>query len=108
MIQMVIKISEAITTIKKAESDADKLIDDAKKRSSEMIEKAKEKSEKIIEDAKNEAYHEAETIKFEAENKAKEEVHRILKETDESIEITRSKTTDLIDRAVDIIIKSVL
>ena len=40
-----ISISEAITTIKKAENDADKLIEDTKQASSEMKEKAKRKSQ---------------------------------------------------------------
>jgi len=40
-------ISEAITTIKKAENDADKLIEDTKEKSSEKIEEARLKSKEI-------------------------------------------------------------
>jgi len=42
-------ISEAITTIKKAENDADNLIEDTKLKSSEKIEESRNKSKEIIE-----------------------------------------------------------
>ena len=55
-------MSEAITTIKKAESDANKLIEDTEAKSSEMIQEAKSKSKETIEKAKEEANSDAEKI----------------------------------------------
>jgi len=61
-------ISEAITTIKKAENDADKLIEDTEMKSSEMIDEAESEAKKIIKKAKEEL---AEKIGAEAIEKIK-------------------------------------
>ena len=44
-------ISEAITTIKKAENDADSLIADAKQKSADLIEESHSKAEEAVEKA---------------------------------------------------------
>ena len=41
-------ISEAITTIKKAENDADKLIEDTEKKSSEMIDESDPNQRRLL------------------------------------------------------------
>ena len=72
-------ISEAITNIKKAENDADKLIEDAKVKSSEIIEESTSKTSENIEIDKEKANSEEEKIFFEAETNAKKEAKHINK-----------------------------
>jgi V/A-type H+/Na+-transporting ATPase subunit G/H len=101
-------ISEAITTIKKAENDADGLIDDSKKNSFEMIEDARTKSKEIVAKAKEDANNEAENILFEAETNAKKEAYKIANTTAEEVEVSKKKASDMVEEAADIIVKSVL
>ena len=82
-------ISEAITNIKKAENDADKLIEDAKVKSSEIIEESTSKTSENIEISKEQANSEAEKILFEAETNAKKEAYHINHETGEKVEQTK-------------------
>ena len=101
-------ISEAITTIKKAENDADKLIGDAKQRSSKMKEEAKEKAEVLIKNAKNEAHEETGDIIFKAEDDAKKETLQISKQADEKITTTKNQAAGKVDEAVEVIVKNIL
>ncbi len=101
-------ISEAITTIKKAENDADKLIEYTKEKSSEKIEEARLKSKEIIEKSKEEARSQAENMLFEAETNAKKEALHISNKTAEKVEITKKTAMDKVDEASDIVVKSIL
>ncbi|MGZ7095236.1 MAG: ATP synthase archaeal subunit H [Methanobacterium sp.] len=101
-------ISEAITTIKKAEIDADKLIEDAKQRSSEMKADAKKQSEALIKSAIEEANKETGDILLKAEEDAKEETNRISTKAEDNIRSIENQAKDKIDEAMDIIVKNVL
>ena len=101
-------ISEAITTIKKAENDADKLIEDSKQRSFKMKEEAKEKTEALIKNAKDEAYEETGDIIFKAEDSAKKETLHISKQADENINKTKNQATGKVNEAVNIIVTNIL
>ncbi len=103
-----ITISEAITTIKKAENDAKKLLEDAKQRSSEIIKEANQVSVSIVEKTREDANERSKQIIFEAENKAKIEANRILKETEDEVSNIKAKTTDKIDEAATVIIDNIL
>jgi len=103
-----ITISEAITTIKKAENDAKKLLEDAKQRSSEIIKEANQVSVSIVEKTREDANERSKQIIFEAENKAKIEANRILKETEDEVSNIKAKTTDKIDEAATVIINNIL
>ena len=101
-------ISEAITTIKKAENDADKLIEDSKQRSFKMKEEAKEKADVLIKNAKNEAHEETGEIIFKAEEDAKKETLQISNNANENINNIKNQATNKISNAVDIIVKNIL
>lgn len=101
-------ISEAITTIKKAENDADKLIEDTKEKSSKKIEESRLKSKEIMEKSKEESLGEAENMLFEAETKAKKEALHISNKTAEEIELNKKTAMDKVDEASDIIVRSIL
>lgn len=101
-------ISEAITTIKKAENDADKLIEDTKQRSSEKIDESRLKSKEIVEKSKEEAQSQADNMLFEAETNAKKEALHISNRTAEEVEITKKNAMDKVDEAADLVVKSIL
>ncbi len=101
-------ISEAITTIKKAENDADKLIEDTKELTSEKIEKARLESKEIIAKSKEEASVEAENMSIDAESKAKKEALHISNKTSEEVQVTKSAAMSKVDEAADLIVKSIL
>ncbi|UTB33566.1 MAG: ATP synthase archaeal subunit H [Methanobacterium sp. ERen5] len=101
-------ISEAITTIKTAENDADKLIEDTKELKSERIEEARLKSKEIIAKSKEEASAEAENMAVEAETKAKKEALHISNTTSEEVRVTKSTAMNKVDEAADLIVKSIL
>ncbi len=103
-----ISISEAITTIKKAENDANKLIEDTKQESSEMKEQAREKANATIKAAKDEAQESTGEIIFKAEDDAKKETIQISKQADENVKNIKNQATGKIEGAVDIIVKNVL
>lgn len=103
-----ITISEAITTIKKAENDAKKLIEDAKQRSSEIIEEANQGSISIVEKTREDANERSKQIIFVAENNAKIEANKIIKETEDEVSNIKAKTTDKIDEAATVIINNIL
>jgi V/A-type H+-transporting ATPase subunit G/H len=101
-------ISEAITTIKKAENDADKLKEDTKQKSSEMIEESRLKAKEIIEKSQENARNEAENMLFEAETNAKKEALHISNRTAEDVEKTKKTAMDKVEEASDIVVKSIL
>lgn len=101
-------ISEAITTIKKAENDADMLIEDTKELKSKKIEEARLKSKENIAKSKEEASTEAENMAFEAETKAKKEALHISNKTSEEVQVTKSAAMNKVEEAADLIVKSIL
>jgi V/A-type H+/Na+-transporting ATPase subunit G/H len=101
-------ISEAITTIKKAENDADTLIENTKEKSSEKIEESRLKSKEIIEKSKEDAYSQAENMLFEAETNAKKEALHISNKTAEEVELTKKTAMGKVDEAADLVVKSIL
>ncbi len=103
-----ISISEAISTIKKAENDADKLIEDTKQKSLEMKEDAQEKAKTIIQSAKDEAQEETGEMISKAQDDARRETSQISYKADEDIKNTKNQASGKIDEAVDIIVKNIL
>ncbi|MBM4241161.1 MAG: ATP synthase archaeal subunit H [Euryarchaeota archaeon] len=103
-----ITISEAISTIKKAENDAKKLLEDANQGSSEIIEKANEESISIMEKTKEDANERYRQIIFESEGKAKNEANRILRETEKEVSNIKAQTEDKIDEAATVITNNIL
>lgn len=101
-------ISEAITTIKKAENDADKLIEEAKVRSVEMKEESRENASAIIQKAKDEANEKTGETLLKAEEDAKRETIHISNQADQKIKNTKDKATGKIGEATDIIVKNIL
>jgi len=101
-------ISEAITTIKKAENDADKLIEEAKERSVEMKEESREKVNSIIQEAKDEANEETDKILIKAEEDAKRETINISNHGEEIIRNTKNQSKGKIEEAVEIIVQNIL
>lgn len=103
-----ISISEAITTIKKAENDAEKLIEDSKQVSSQMKEEARVKADALIQNARNEAHEKTGGIISKAEEDARRETINISSQADETIKNTKNQATGKTDAAVDVIVKNVL
>ena len=101
-------ISEAITTIKKAENDADKLKEDTKQKSSEMIEESRLKAKEIIEKSKEDTLSQAENMLFEAETNAKKEALHISNKTAEKVEINKKTAMDKVEEASDVVVISIL
>ncbi len=101
-------ISEAITTIKKAENDANKLVEDAMQESSQMKENAREKTKAVIQAAKDEAHEETGGIISSAEENARKETIQISNKADENIKNTENQAKGKIEGAVEIIVKNVL
>lgn len=103
-----ITISEAISTIKKAENDAIKLLEDANERASDIIKKANEESISIREKSKEDANQRYKQIIFESESKAKNEANRTLRETEREVSDIKAQTKDKIDEAATVIINTIL
>ncbi len=103
-----ISISEAITTIKKAENDAEKLIEDSKQTSSEMKEQAREKADALILNAREEAQTDTGGILSIAEEDARKETIQISNNANQNIDNINNQAKGKIDEAVKIIVKNVL
>lgn len=103
-----ISISEAITTIKKAENDAEKLIEDSKQTSSEMKEQAREKADALILNAREEAQTDTGGILSIAEEDARKETIQISNNANQNIDNINNQAKGKIDDAVKIIVKNVL
>ncbi|MGZ4159898.1 MAG: ATP synthase archaeal subunit H [Neobacillus sp.] len=101
-------ISEDITTIKTAENDAKKLLEDANERSSKIIQEANEESSRIREKTKEDAVTQKNNIIFESENKAKLDANRILRDTTNEVSKIEAQTADKIDNAARVIINHIL
>lgn len=101
-------ISEAITTIKRAENDAKKLLEDAEKQAAEIIEKANAESISIMEKTENEAMEQRKQIIFEAETKGKNDANRILRESESEVSKIKSQISDKIDDATKVVVDNIL
>jgi len=101
-------ISEAITTIKKAENDAKKLLEDANERASQIIEETNEESSSKMEKTKEDSETQKNKIIFESENKAKVEANKILRDTEREVSNIEAQTADKIDDAATVIINNIL
>ncbi len=102
------EISETIGSIRKAESDADSIIEEANKKSTEMIQEARQKVDSDIEQAKTDAQEEVERIILAKEEEAGSEAASITNKSDEDLENSLRGSQDKIDDAAEIIIKTVL
>ena len=100
-------ISEAISAIRKAESDADGIIDEANKKSTEMIQQARSTVDSQISKAIEEA-NEAKHIVNAREDEAAKEAVIINNESDQDIKKSLMGSEKNVEDAADIIIEIVL
>lgn len=103
-----ITISEAITTIKRAENDAKKLLEDAEEQAAEIIERANAESVSIMEKTEKDASEQRNQIIFDAESKGKNDANRILREAESEVSKIKSQTSDKIDDATKVVIDNIL
>ncbi|PAV06999.1 V-type ATP synthase subunit H [Methanosphaera cuniculi] len=101
-------ISEAISAIRKAESDADGIIDEANKKSTEMIQQARSTVDSQISKAIEEANDEAKHIVNAREDEAAKEAVIINNESDQDIKKSLMGSEKNVEDAADIIIEIVL
>lgn len=101
-------ISDTISSIRKAESDADSLIEEANKKSTEMIQEARVNSDSLIEAAKAEAEDQAKHIILAKEEEARKEAVIITNESEQHIKDSLRGSENNVDDAAEIIIETVL
>lgn len=101
-------ISDAISSIRQAESEADGIIDDANKKSTEMIQEARSKVDSDINKAVDEANDEAKHIILAREEEAGKEAVVIKNKSDEDIKRSLMGSENNVEDAADIIIETVL
>jgi V/A-type H+-transporting ATPase subunit G/H len=101
-------ISEAINTIRQAESAADSIVEEANKKSTEMIQEARAKVDSQIEAAKEEAQDQAKHILLAKEEEAGKEAVIITNESETNIRESLRGSENNVDAAADVIIETVL
>ncbi|OED30464.1 hypothetical protein [Methanosphaera sp. WGK6] len=101
-------ISEAIGSIRQAESEADSMIEEANKKSTEMIQEARVKVDSSIEAAKDEAQDEAKHILLAKEEEAGKEAVIITNQSESDIKASLRGSENNVDDAAEIIIETVL
>ncbi len=101
-------ISEAITTIKRAENDAKKLLEDAKEHAVEIVEGANAESVSIMEKTEKDALELRKQIIFDAESKGKNDANRILREAESEVSKIKSQIIDKIDDATRVVVDNIL
>ncbi|HAH18238.1 MAG TPA: ATP synthase archaeal subunit H [Eubacterium sp.] len=101
-------ISETISAIRQAESEADSAIENANKKSTEMIQEARSNADSIIEKAKAEAEDQAKHIILAKEEEAGKEAVIITNESEANIRESLRGSHDKVDDAAEIIIETVL
>ncbi|MDO5850937.1 MAG: ATP synthase archaeal subunit H [Methanobacteriaceae archaeon] len=101
-------ISETISNVRKAESDADSLIENANQKSAEMIQNARTEAESCIDEAKNDAFEESKHVLLAKEEEAKKEAVIITNESDKTVKDTLRGSEQNVEAAADTIIKTVL
>ena len=100
-------ISEAIGSIRQAESEADSMIEEANKKSTEMIQDARVKVDSSIEAAKLEAQDEAKHIILAKEEEAGKEAVIITNQSESDIKESLRGSENNVDDAAEIIIETV-
>lgn len=103
-----VSISETISAIRQAESEADSLIEETNQKSTEMIQEARVNAESVIEAAKAEAEDQAKHIVLAKEEEAGKEAVKITNESEASIKESLRGSHDKVDDAAEIIIETVL
>ncbi len=101
-------ISDAIGSIRQAESDADSMVEEANKKSTKMIQEARFKVDSDIEKAIEEANDEAKHIILAKEEEAGKEAVIITNESDTNIKKSLMGSENNVEDAADIIIEIVL
>jgi V/A-type H+-transporting ATPase subunit G/H len=105
---MMADISETIASIRKAESDAESLIENANKQSTEMIQEARTNADSAVEAAKLEAQEEAKHILLAKEDEAGKEATIITNESETNIKNSLRGSENNVDSAAEVIIETVL
>ncbi len=103
-----VSISDAINTIRKAESEADSIVEEANKKSTEMIQEARANVDSTIEAAKAEAQDKAKHMLLAKEEEAGKEAVIISNESDSNIKESLRGSENNVEAAADIIIDTVL
>ena len=101
-------ISDAISVIRQAESEADSIVEESNKKSTEMIQEARAKVDSTIEAAKLEAQHLAKHMLLAKEVEAGKEAVIISNESDSNIRESLRGSEDNVEAAAEIIIETVL
>jgi V/A-type H+-transporting ATPase subunit G/H len=101
-------ISETISAIRQAESEADSAIENANKKSTEMIQEARATVDSKIEAAKLEAQDKAKHMLLAKEEEAGKEAVIITNESEANIKESLRGSENNVEAAADIIIETVL
>lgn len=101
-------ISDAISSIRQAESEAESMIDEANTKSTQMIQEARFKVDSDIEAAIAEANDEAKHIILAKEEEAGKEAVVITNQSDADIKQSLAGSENNVESAADIIIETVL
>lgn len=99
---------EIIKAVRKAEQDAEKVIEDSVSRSRDIISNAEKDKHKILENAIKEGEREAAEIMKQMESDAQREEERIYIRAEEEGEAIKKATDPKIDSAVDFVIEKVV
>ena len=101
-------ISEAISSIRQAESDADSIIEEAKQKSTEMIQEARATVDSNVEKAKEEANDQAKHVLLAKEEEAGKEAVIITNTSESDIRESLRGSENNVEAAAEIIIETVL
>ena len=101
-------ISEAIGSIRQAESEADSIIEEAKKKSTEMIQEARPQVDSAIEAGKLDAQDKAKHMLLAKEEEAGKEAVIITNTSESDIKESLRGSENNVEAAAEIIIETVL
>jgi V/A-type H+-transporting ATPase subunit G/H len=101
-------ISDAISIIRQAESEADSIVEESNKKSTEMIQEARAKVDSTIEAAKLEAQDQAKHMLLAKEEEDGKEAVIISNESDSIIRESLRGSENNVEAAAEIIIETVL
>ena len=99
---------DIIKAVRKAEQDAEKVIEDSIFRSRDIISNAEKDKHKILENALKEGEKEAADIMNGMESDAQREVEKIYVRAEEEGEVIKKVSNPKIDSAVDFVIEKVV
>lgn len=100
--------SEVLNQVKKAEIEADKLVDDAKKKAKDIIEASKVESDKDSKKALDDAKARALDIKDKAEAKAKEDKKPVIEKAYEDSKEIKNKDQKEIDDLLEFLTERIV